>query len=146
MRLAMLVPSRVRASAVVAATALALAGCPNVDFGDQPPDPGLCRPDFQYYKDVVWPQFLAPADPARSCVTQSGCHQVATGRSALRLETNPVDDTRNYQVVTRFLNCATPEASPLLGKPLVGDDPHGGGDLFPSTADPAVVSFLGWFP
>ena len=51
-----------------------------------------------------------------------------------------------YQVVTRFLNCATPEASPLLGKPLVGDDPHGGGDLFPSTADPAVVSFLGWFP
>jgi hypothetical protein len=123
-----------------------LAGCPTVDLGDQPPDPALCRPDMAYYKDHIWPEFLAPADTTRSCVSQSGCHQAATGRSALRLETNPVDDTRNYEVVTRFLNCASPEVSPLLGKPLKGADPHGGGDLFPTTSDPAVVVFLGWFP
>lgn len=146
MRLAMLVPSRVRASAGIAVVALGLAGCPNVDLGDEPPNPSACRPDFQYYKDHIWPEFLAPADTTKSCVSQSGCHQTATGRSALRLETNPVDDARNYQTVTFFLNCTTPEASLLLGKPLLGADPHGGGDLFPNTSDPAVVTFLGWFP
>jgi hypothetical protein len=122
-----------------------LGGCPTVDLGDQPPDPEQCRPDMQYFHDHIWPEFLAPADPAKSCVAASGCHQSASGRSALRLETNPVDDAQNYQVVTRFLNCSTPEASPLLSKPLVGGDPHGGGDLFMSTSDPAVQTFLAWF-
>jgi hypothetical protein len=125
---------------------LPLAGCPTVDLGDTPPDIGQCRPDRQYYIDVIWPRYLAPAAPARSCVAASGCHEAQTGRSALRLSTAaPVDHDRNYQVVTRFLNCSTPTASELLTKPLAGIEAHQGGDLFPSAADPAVIDFEGWF-
>jgi hypothetical protein len=82
---------------------------------------------------------------AKTCVGRSGCHGEADGRSALRLDnTDPIDFTRNYQVVTRFLNCGTPEASSLYTKPLTGEDPHGGGDLF-GGADPAAAVFLAWF-
>jgi len=101
---------------------------------------------MQYFHDVIWPQYLAPADTSKSCVSQAGCHQAANGRSALRLQTDPVDDLQNYQNVIRFLNCGTPEASALLSKPLAGGDPHAGGDIFANTSDPAVVAFLGWFP
>lgn len=74
-----------------------------------------------------------------------GCHRLEDGRSALRLQTTaPVDHPRNYDVVTRFLNCGAPEASSLLTKPLSGIDPHGGGDLFaPGSA--AETAFLQWF-
>jgi len=63
----------------------------------------------------------------------------------LRLETAPVDDTRNYQAVTPFLSCSSPESSLLLSKPLKGGDPHGGGDIFAASSDPAVDKFLMWF-
>jgi hypothetical protein len=119
-----------------------------VDLGDTPPDIGLCRPDRQYYIDVIWPQFLAPAAANRSCVAAAGCHEAQSGgRSALRLSTaTPIDHDRNYQVVTRFLNCSTPLSSELLTKPLAGIEAHQGGDIFPSTTDPAVIGFQGWFP
>jgi hypothetical protein len=123
-------------------------GCPTVDLGDMPADPGVCRPDPGYYRDVIWPEVLASADPARSCVDAPGCHALATGRSALRLVTDlddPAIHDRNYPVVIRFLNCGTPEASSLITKPLAGLDPHGGGDLFPGRDDPAIEAFLGWF-
>jgi hypothetical protein len=124
-----------------------LTGCPTVDLGDTPPDIGQCRPDRQYYIDVIWPRYLAPPTAARSCVAATGCHQESTGRSALRLSTaEPVDHDRNYQVVTRFLNCGTPLASELLTKPLAGVETHQGGDIFPTTGDAAVVDFQGWFP
>jgi hypothetical protein len=132
--------------ASTALLALVLSGCPTVDLGDQPPDPEQCLPDMQYFHDHIWPEYLAPADASKSCVANAGCHQAASGRSALRLQTNPVDYAQNYQVVTTFLNCSTPESSPLLTKPLKGGEPHGGGDIFQSTADPAVQSFLMWFP
>lgn len=123
------------------------AGCPTVDLGDTPPDIGQCRPDRQYYIDVIWPRFLAPAQPTRSCVAAAGCHDAQSGRSALRLSTvAPIEHDRNYQVVTRFLNCSTPLASELLTKPLAGIEAHQGGDIFPSSADAAVVDFQGWFP
>jgi hypothetical protein len=132
-----------RLSAALAA--FTLAGCPTVDLGENPPDPGRCRPDFAYYRDIIWPEFLAPTEPARSCVDAAGCHQRDNGRSALRLVVNePIDHNSNYQVVTRFLNCGTPEASSLLTKPLTGLDPHGGGDLF-DASDPAYDVFLLWF-
>lgn len=137
------------AGAALAASALllGLAGCPTVDLGDSPPDVGLCRPDRQYYIDVIWPRFLAPAQTARSCVGAIGCHDSQTGRSALRLSGNvPADHDRNYQVVTRFLNCSTPMASELLTKPLAGIEAHQGGDIFPSATDAAVLDFQGWFP
>jgi hypothetical protein len=118
-----------------------------VDLGDTPPDIGQCRPDRQYYIDVIWPRYLAPATAARSCVAASGCHEAQSGRSALRLSiATPVDHDRNYQVVTRFLNCSTPLASELLTKPLAGIEAHQGGDIFPNATDAAVVDFQGWFP
>ena len=136
---------RPQATLLVCILAL-LGGCPTVDLGDQPPDPALCTPPMQYFTDVIWPQYLAPSDAAKSCVANAGCHQAATGRSALRLETTPVDDVRNYETVTRFLNCGSPDASLLLSKPIHGGDPHAGGDIFATSSDPAVVAFLGWFP
>jgi hypothetical protein len=101
---------------------------------------------MQYFADHIYPEYLAPADASKSCVANAGCHQAATGRSALRLETSPVDNNRNYQTVSRFLNCSTPESSLLLSKPLKGGDPHAGGDVFQSSSDPAVAVFLAWFP
>jgi len=124
---------------------LLLGGCPTVDLGDQPPGPERCLPSAQYFHDVIWPEYLAPADASKSCVANAGCHQTANGRSALRLETAPVDDTRNYQAVTPFLSCSSPESSLLLSKPLKGGDPHGGGDIFAASSDPAVDKFLMWF-
>ena len=124
-----------------------LAGCPTVDLGDTPEDPPLCNPDRIYFEDVIWPEYLAPADPDRSCVGRTGCHRITDGRSALRLDTEePIDVSANYQVVRRFLNCGSPASSSLLTKPLGGLDPHAGGDLFADTTDPAVVAFEAWFP
>jgi hypothetical protein len=126
---------------------LTLSGCPTVDLGDTPPDIGQCRPDRQYYIDVIWPNYLAPAAPARSCVAATGCHAEVSGRSALRLSiAQPIDHDRNYQVVTRFLNCSTPLSSELLTKPLAGIEAHQGGDIFPSVTDAAVMQFQDWFP
>ncbi len=129
------------------ASLVCLTGCPTVDLGDTPPDIGQCRPDRQYYIDVIWPRYLAPSAPAKSCVAASGCHDAQTGRSALRLTTAlPVDHDSNYQVVTRFLNCSTPSASQLLTKPLAGLEAHQGGDIFADVNDAAVVEFQAWFP
>ena len=127
-------------------TGIFLTGCPTVDLGDQPPDVGQCRPDKTYFEEVIWPKYIAPADPARSCVGKSGCHATDTGRSALRLSVNPANLDNNYQVVTRFVNCQSPLASTLLTKPLAGQVTHLGGDIFVNSADPAVVDFEGWFP
>ena len=126
------------------AAVAALAGCPTVDLGDNPPDPGVCRPDRAYFDSTIWPQYLAPADDAHSCV-KGGCHGDVRGVSALRLDsTAPIDLARNYSVVTRFLNCGTPDASLLYTKPLRGFEAHGGGDIFAATDAQAVVFQL-WF-
>ena len=132
-------------SAAWTLAALVLAGCPTVDLGDTPPDPGVCRPDRGYFDSRIWPEFLAPADEARSCVT-AGCHGEVRGVSGLRFDsTPPIDLARNYQVATRFLNCGTPEASPLYTKPLGRIEAHGGGDIF-DEADAQAAVFRLWFP
>lgn len=122
-----------------------LTGCPTVDLGETPVSPGACRPDPGYFEEQIWPAFLAPADPARTCVGEAGCHRIEDGRSALRLTTDPLDLGRNYDVVTRFLDCGAPDSSALYTKPVSGVGPHGGGDLF-APGDPAAEIFLGWFP
>jgi hypothetical protein len=113
---------------LVAAIALASTGCPGVDLGENPPDPPTCRPDQGYFEDVIWPEYLAPADTARSCVDATGCHRSSDGRGALRLDIN--DPASNYAIVTRFLNCGSPLDSSLWTKPVSRVTPHGGGDLF----------------
>ncbi len=89
--------------------------------------------------------FIDTGNQATSCVDEPACHRREDGRSSLRLEmTDPIDYTTNYNIVTRFLNCGTPEASPMLTKPLEGVAPHGGGDLFaPGSA--SEMLFMEWF-
>jgi hypothetical protein len=125
--------------------ALFLGGCPTVDLGEDLAEPGVCHPDITYFKTQIWPNYLAPT-ASMSCVGQAGCHAADTGRSALRLETNPDDAalTRNYDVAIRFVNCSSPDASPLLTKPEAGIESHGGGDIFPM-GDPKVALFEAWF-
>ena len=127
--------------------ALLLSGCPTVDLGEDLVEPGLCHPDITYFKTQIWPNYLAPSSGgAQSCVGQAGCHAADTGRSALRLETNPDDAAlqRNYDVAIRFVNCTSPDASPLLTKPEAGIESHGGGDIFPM-GDAKVTLFEQWF-
>lgn len=134
-----------RVPLLVASIAAGSLGCPTVDLGDDPVDPGVCRPDPAYFEAEIWPKFLARSEPDKTCVGRSGCHGEADGRSALRLDAiEPIDYARNYQVTTRFLNCGTPAASSLLTKPVSGEDPHGGGDVF-GASDPSVAIFTAWF-
>jgi len=124
--------------------ALALAGCPTVDLGDQPADVGTCNPakGLDYFTTDIWPKYLTSTNNTRNCV-RTDCH--GNARSPSFDPTMPIDYTKNYRVAQGFLNCGTPTASPLLTKPLAGIDAHGGGDIFPDMSDPAVVDFLAWF-
>ena len=138
-------PLRTASAAVLL---LGLTGCPTVDLGEEPPPPGLCRPDVGYYESVIWPEVINPAGQAFNCVSEGGCHERASGRSALRLivanDLSAAEHSQNYATVTRFLNCGTPEASTFLTKPLTGVDPHGGGDLFDPGSTPEML-FFDWF-
>lgn len=137
-----------RRDALFVAAALALlTGCPTVDLGEEPAAPGACRPDPAYFRDTLWPEFIeSSAAPERSCIVAAGCHDADNnGRSSLRFQTaEPVDFQLNYDVITRFLNCATPPASPALTKPQEGVVSHGGGDLFADDSA-AATTFLQWF-
>lgn len=124
---------------------LPLAACPTVDLGDTPVSPGACRPDPVYFEEVIWPEFIDTGVMETSCVADGGCHQLENGRSAFRVSIGDrVDLSSNYNVVTRFLNCGTPSASPLLTKPMSGVDSHGGGDTFGPNS-PSEAVFLDWF-
>lgn len=127
---------------------LCLAGCPTVDLGDNPPDPGLCQPDRGYFEDVIWPQFIAPADAASSCVSAAGCHRVNDGRSGFRVNVpaggGAVDFAGNYDSTVFFLNCSDPASSRLFTKPLAGVQEHAGGDIF-GAGDAQAQAFLDWF-
>jgi hypothetical protein len=115
-----------------------LAACPTVDLGDQPPVPGDCQPDQATFEMEIWPTALQTGDDATTCV-KANCHSQATGRSGLRLIEMPVtaaDHAANYDSVTRYLNCAAPESSRLVTKPLAGIDGHGGGDLWTDGTEP----------
>jgi hypothetical protein len=122
-----------------------LGGCPTVDLGDTPEDVGQCNPTQgePYFEQMIWPTYIN--NSTKSCVT-SGCHESQTGQSALRFDiATPVDYQTNYRAAQVYLSCATPSSSELLTKPLAGTTAHGGGDIFPSLSDPAVVVFLAWF-
>ena len=117
--------------------------CPTVDQGEVPVPPEACRPDPVLFETEVWPNAIAnAADPTKSCVAAAGCHARETGRSALRLIADPMtpsDYQMNYDAVTRFLNCNTPESSPFITKPAAGGDPHAGGDLWTIGLEPSAT-------
>jgi len=141
----------VRAASGVLLTIM-FSGCPGVDLGDTPEDIGLCNPakGSEFFRDEVYPKFIVSTGMA-SCVRGGGgCHDAAGG-NALTFQTtsNPAADAMNvanYRAAQVYLNCGTPEASELLTKPLQGiDDPHGGGNIFPTINDATVAIFLDWF-
>jgi hypothetical protein len=140
---------RIAVLTVAAGLSVAGTGCPTLDLGDAPVPPGSCNPDPAYFRDVIWTEYINTADSATNCVTESGCHSIDDGKSALRLEivTDPGDiaaHDRNYRVVKTFLNCGSPDLSLMLVEPLSGEQTHGGGDLFaPGSAQEQV--FLAWF-
>jgi len=123
-----------------------LSGCPTVDLGDTPTDINLCNPPggIEYFTAEVYPKYLKPTVMAKDCTQAGGCHNEAGG-NALNFRTNPQDDVFNMRQAQVFLNCGTPEMSPLLTKPLAGVDTHGGGNIHTSMSDAEVQVFLGWF-
>jgi hypothetical protein len=137
-------PAQLRTALTVAGLT-ALAACPTVDLGDSPADIGSCRPDREYFETDIWPRFIDNPDPAKSCISMSGCHDDSNNaRSGMHLQTAmPVDFASNYMTVSRHLNCADPAASELLSYPL-NFLPHPVMLFGPS--DPEVVTvFLPWF-
>jgi hypothetical protein len=124
---------------------LALAGCPTVDLGDTPTDINLCNPSggVDYFVAEIYPNYIRPGN-ANACTKAGGCHNEAGG-NALNFKTQPQDDNFNFRQAQVFLNCGTPEMSPLLTKPLAGVDVHGGGNIYMSMTEAEVQVFLGWF-
>ncbi len=133
------------AFAATGVLALALGGCPTVDLGDTPSDIGSCNPSggLAYFISDIEPKYFKLSDTVNGCAQSASCHDQEHGLALQRIA--PVDDMANYRVTQGYLNCGQPMASELLTKPLAGIDGHGGGDIFASTSDPAVVDFLAWF-
>jgi hypothetical protein len=120
-----------------------MTGCPTVDLGDTPTEIGLCNPPggVQYFQDQIWPKYVVRGQADMGCAKVT-CH--VAGGNGLDFPM-PVDYPSAYKRVQIYLNCGSPAASLFLTKPLGGIDPHLGGDIFASTADPAVQVFLDWF-
>jgi hypothetical protein len=121
---------------------LLLCGCPTVDLGDQPPDPGLCTPagGYAYFQSDIATNYLKLADRTNGCGRNSMCHEV----HAPAFDLNDPGSATNYRAAQNYLLCGAYLQSPLLTKPLTGQDGHGGGDLF-DTNSPQYMTFVGWF-
>jgi hypothetical protein len=126
--------------------AVTQAACPTVNLGPAPIDIGECNPmgGVDYFNNQIWPNYIV-SNGSRSCIdTSAGCH-AENGGNIMSFNTADPMDIANYKAAQEQLNCATPEASPFLTRPLASEDPHGGGDLFTSNTAPPVEVFLAWF-
>lgn len=104
---------------------------------------GLCNPagGMDYFVDQIVPNYLKLSDTANGCGRTAMCHNRAHG-AAFDLA-NPTSNA-NYVLAKNYLNCGSPNLSPLLIKPLAGIEGHGGGDLIqPGSTEETV--FEGWF-
>ena len=128
--------------------ALVCVGCPTLDLGEAPVPPVSCNPDKAYFRESIWPEFLNAPD-STNCVAEEGCHGSTDGFSVLRLEIAGASEIavqdRNYEAVRRFVNCGSPDQSPVRTKPLAGVDSHSGDELF-APDSPHDLVFRGWFP
>jgi len=122
-----------------------------VETGDPPGEPGACAASRVVFTDEVMPMLLDKNwQGAGTCRVGNGtgaCHDINTGRSAFRLVevigNDPAAIDQNYQRALRFLNCASPEDSTLLTKPLGGRVNHGGGDIITTGgADQMMMELL----
>ena len=125
---------------------LSVTGCPSVDLGDTPSDITQCNPPggVEYFRTVVWPEYIKPADTDKGCTTHQGASCHVEGGTTPQFRTSPIDFPFNYRLTQNFLNCGQPMASYLLTKPLAGIEGHGGKDVF-MDGDPRVQIFLDWF-
>ena len=90
----------------------------------------------------IVPNYLKLSSPM-GCGRDGGCHNRAHGL-ALDLSAGALNSAANYRVTQQYLNCGQPRQSPLLTKPLAGEDGHGGGDLV-NVDSTEMNTFLGWF-
>jgi hypothetical protein len=129
----------------VLAWVVLLCGCPTVDLGDDPPDIGLCNPPkgIAYFESDIVPKYLKLSDAANGCGRDGGCHNRAHG-AAFDLTPANLAGPSNFRIAEQYLNCGQPRQSPLLTKPLAGEEGHGGGDLV-QNGSTEMMTFLGWF-
>jgi hypothetical protein len=131
--------------ALVVCIAVTLAACPTVNLGNTPEDIATCDPmgGLPYFQAQIWPNYLAPANPATTCV-RSGCHDTTVSAGGMGFDTTePIDYAGNYAIAQPKLDCEVPTSSLLLTKPL-NLDGHGGSQIF-TTSDPEYSIFLNWF-
>ena len=83
-------------------------------------------------------------DPAARPRTQCSLAVSGDGESWYLLNASP--DLRQQILATPVLHprVGSPRQSPLLTKPLAGEDGHGGGDLIVNGST-EYTTFLGWF-
>lgn len=118
-----------------------LNGCDNVSTED---DPGsvanLCQNIFDL---CISPILQGPIGASSVSCASSSCHTSGGAGGAFILIQNPVtpsDFAFNFNSAQAFVNPTSVSQSKLLAEPLVGDSgvpsvgPHGGGDIFNSTA------------
>jgi hypothetical protein len=106
--------------------------------------------DYETYKKSVEPVFIKKRTGHARCVA---CHSAAN--NAFRLQPLPEGTTwtdeqsrRNFEVVSKLVNKAHPQASILLMHPLAheagGDEFHSGGRQFLSKDDPDWKAMAAW--
>jgi len=140
-----------RRFASLAAMLIILYGCDNVSSED---DPGsvadLC---FDIFTQCVSPILQGPIGASNVSCAASSCHTSSGSGGAFILVQNPVtpsDFSFNFNSAQAFVNAASVSQSKLLAEPLIGDGgvasigPHGGGDIFNSTAATCYQELLSW--
>lgn len=128
-----------------------LNGCDNVSTED---DPGsvadLCQNIFNL---CISPILQGPIGASSVSCAASSCHTSGGSGGAFILLQNPVtasDFAFNFNSAQSFINPASVSQSKLLAEPLIGDagvasvGPHGGGDIFNSTAATCYQELLQW--
>ncbi len=140
-----------RRFASLVAMLIFLNGCDSVSTED---DPGsvadLCSNIFDL---CISPILQGPIGPMNVSCAASACHTSGGSGGAFILVQNPVsasDFAFNFNSAQAFVNPASVSQSKLLAEPLVGDagvasvGPHGGGDIFASTASTCYQEIANW--
>ncbi len=139
-----------RRFASLAAMLIILNGCDSVSTED---DPGsvanLCRNVFD---SCISPIMQNATATATGCASSS-CHGFVNhngGGFFLYESPTPTELAFNFNSAQSFVNVSNPVLSKLLEEPLAGVSsvptvgPHGGGNIFQSTADVCYQQLLTW--
>lgn len=141
-----------RRFASLTAMLIIISGCDNVSTED---DPGsvadLCE---NIYSLCINPILQGPIGSSAVSCADSSCHTSGgSGGGFVLIQNaalNSTDEAFNFNSAQAFVNAANPSQSKLLAEPLVGDGgvasigPHGGGDIFATTAATCYREILNW--